>query len=76
VTRPPVPEGPEGEERLTDEEIEAILAREGQLPAEAPPDDAPVKLVQNEPGQGRFGKWVVWVLIGFILVTAFSVIGR
>ena len=75
MTRPPAPEGaPEGE-GLSDEEIEAILAREAQLP---PPEGTPppVVMVQREPGQGKFGKWIVWVLIGFILVTAFSVIGR
>ena len=67
-------EGPEGPVRLTVEEIEAILAREageGPAPDATPP---PVGLVQREPGQGKFGKWVVWLIILFVVVSAVQVI--
>ena len=59
----------DGEEApLTDEEIEAILAAEGGLP----PDGAhvqPFKLVERTPGQGRYGMWVVVLLLVFSFYT-------
>lgn len=57
---------PEAEEPLSDAEIEAILERENALAAEAHEAPLEPKVVQREPGQGRFGKWAVWLIIAFI----------
>lgn len=51
------------ERPLTTEEIEAILLQEGAAPPEGQP--APVQLAMREPGQGRFGRWIVLLLIAF-----------
>ena len=54
---------------LTDEEIHAILERENAgLPAEAHVPAKPVKLVESEPGQGRYARWMVWFVIAFIVL--------
>jgi hypothetical protein len=60
------------DERLTTEEIEAILAAEDAMPPDADHAAAPHVLVQREPGHGQFGKWLVWLVVGFILVGAIS----
>jgi hypothetical protein len=52
---------------LSNEEIEAILAEEAsQLPeaGSAPPD---LSVVKREPGQGRIGQLIVWVLVAFMV---------
>lgn len=59
----PEAEGDAGEPLLTTEEIEAILLREGAEPAEG--EKPPVPLVMREPGQGRFGPWIVWLIVAF-----------
>lgn len=53
---------------LSDEEIEAILAAEGAEPPEEGQAAPQLRVVQREPGQGRLGKWIAWVLIGFMLL--------
>ncbi len=35
------------------------------LPPPADLDAAPLALVQRKPGQGRLGRWLVWLLIAF-----------
>ncbi|HKB53261.1 MAG TPA: glycosyltransferase [Ramlibacter sp.] len=59
----PDPELDDGERLLTNEEIEAILLQEGGAPAEG--GTAAVQLVMREPGHGRFGRWIVWLVIVF-----------
>jgi hypothetical protein len=61
---------PEEEDRLlTNSEIEAILAQEAaELPEAHLPAPEP-GIVKREPGQGRFGRWVAWLLILFSLLT-------
>jgi hypothetical protein len=66
----------ESEEQLSDEEIEAILERENALAAEAHEAPQEPKVVQREPGQGRFGKWAVWLIIAFILLGALQMMRR
>jgi hypothetical protein len=51
------------ERPLSVEEIEAILLEEGAAPPDGQP--APVQLAMREPGQGRFGRWIVLLLIAF-----------
>jgi hypothetical protein len=55
---------PEHERPLSTEEIEAILLQEGGAPPEGS-QPAPVQLAMREPGQGRFGRWIVFLLIAF-----------
>ena len=58
------------DERLTDSQIEAILEQEAAgLPPESHEAAKPVPLVAREPGEGRFGRWAVWLLILFILAS-------
>ena len=65
------------DERLTTEEIEAILEREAAgLPPEAHEPGKPVEIVKSEPGQGRFGSWAVWLIIAFILLGAVQMMRR
>jgi hypothetical protein len=64
--RPAPHSGAAADATLPTEEIEAILAREaGGLPPPADLDAAPLALVQRQPGQGRLGRWLVWLLIAF-----------
>lgn len=59
----------DGHEHLSDDEIEAILAREAAgLPPEPDQPVQPLQMARQEPGQGRFGRWAVWLIIGFILL--------
>ena len=52
------------------EEIEAILATEAEvLPPEADAPAPPFKMVERHPGQGRYGKWIVALLILFSFYT-------
>ena len=65
------PAGPAEEPPLSDEEIESILAREA---ADPPPPDGSVtehKLAMREPGAGRWGKVMVWLMMAFILLSAY-----
>ena len=65
------------DERLSTEEIEAILEREAAgLPPEPDQSGEPVKIVMREPGKGRFGRWVVGVLIAFVLLGAYQALHR
>jgi hypothetical protein len=65
------------DERLSTEEIEAILEREASgLPPEPDKSGEPVKIVMREPGKGRFGRWVVGVLIAFVLLGAYQALHR
>lgn len=58
------------EEPLSTEEIEALLEREaGPLPPEAHVPAAPVPMAQRQPGQGRLGRLLVWLVILFSLAT-------
>jgi hypothetical protein len=51
-------------------EIEAILAREAtRLPLEAHLQPPPIKLAEREPGKGRYGVWIVALLLIFSLYT-------
>lgn len=52
------------DEQLSTEEIEAILERENAAVPEQPA--AEHHLVRREPGEGKFGKWAVWLVIAFI----------
>jgi hypothetical protein len=52
---------------LTDAEIEAVLAAEGANPPEADQPAPQLSMVQREPGQGHFGKWMAWLLIVFMI---------
>lgn len=63
VPMAPATEGDDGEPLLTTEEIEAILLQDGAEPADG--DKPPVPLVMREPGQGRFGPWIVWLIVAF-----------
>jgi hypothetical protein len=63
--------GPAEEPPLSDEEIEAILAREA---ADPPPQDEAAtepRLAMREPGAGRWGKVMVWLMVGFFLLSAY-----
>ena len=63
------------DEKLTTEEIEAILEREAAgLPPEEGADAKPHELVRQEPGQGKFGPWAVWLIIAFILLGAMQML--
>ena len=65
------------DERLSTEEIEAILEREASgLPPEPDKSGEPVKIVMREPGKGRFGRWVVGILIAFVLLGAYQALHR
>jgi hypothetical protein len=59
---------PENKEEgsLTDEEIEAILAQEAAHAPEATEHPPEPRLVEREPGQGNYRKWMAWALIAFI----------
>jgi hypothetical protein len=68
--------GPEGERLQTNREIEEILAREAEDIPEAhlePPEPA---IVKREPGQGRLGRWVAWLLVAFSLLTILQAMRR
>ena len=63
------------QESLSDAEIEAILASEaGPPPLESHLPAQPIPLVAREPGQGRFGRWVVWLIIAFVLLSVWQAI--
>ena len=56
--------------QLSNEEIEAILAHEAeQLPPEAHLPAPPVTLAERQPGEGRYGKWWLALLIIFGVYT-------
>ena len=61
---------PDDSRPLTTEEIEAILAQEAEnLPPEPHVQPPPLKIVERKPGDGRFGVWIVWLLIVFSCYT-------
>jgi hypothetical protein len=58
-------------------EIEAILAREAtRLPLEAHLQPPPLKLAEREPGKGRYGMWIVVLLLVFSLYTIWQSMPR
>ena len=64
--RPASPSPASDEPPLRSEEIEAILAREAAgLPPPSELEAPALALVQRQPGQGRVGRWLVWLLIAF-----------
>lgn len=63
----------DAEPPLTDAEIEAILEQEANaLPAESHLEPPPVPLAQREPGKGRYGRVVAWLLIAFSVWTVWQ----
>lgn len=58
----------EEEGSLTDEEIEAILAQEAAELPEAGTVPPELKVAEREPGQGGYRKWMLWVIMAFILL--------
>ncbi len=55
---------------LSNEEIEAILAQEaGELPPEAHQSPPPLKMVERQPGKGRYGALIVALLLVFSVYT-------
>ena len=62
---------------LSTEQIEAILEREAsELPPEANLQVPPLKLAQRQPGQGRYGLWIVALLLAFSLYTIWQSMPR
>ena len=56
-------------ERLSTEEIEAILEKEAtELPAESHERMKPVQLVAREMGEGKNGGVILWIVIIMMLV--------
>ena len=65
-----VPTAPADDEAMSNSEIEDLLAQEQDVLAPeshlAPP---PVRIVERQLGQGRWGVWAVWLLVLFSLFT-------
>ncbi|MDP3761333.1 MAG: hypothetical protein Q8R01_12540 [Ramlibacter sp.] len=62
---------------LSTEQIEAILEREAsELPPEANLGVPPLKLAERQPGQGRYGLWIVALLLIFSLYTIWQSMQR
>jgi hypothetical protein len=58
---------------VPDEEIEKILDQEAQQLAPQAHLAAPAfKMVERQPGEGRFGRWIVWLLVAFSLYTVWQ----
>ena len=72
------PEGPQDlGAPLSTEQIEAILEREAsELPPEADLRVPPLKLAERQPGQGRYGLWIVALLLVFSLYTIWQSMRR
>jgi hypothetical protein len=69
--RMPAEEAPKRDDGvLTNAEIEAILAAEGASPLEADQPAPHLQVVRREPGQGKFGKWLAWLLVLFMIAGA------
>jgi hypothetical protein len=68
------PAGPPADgDLLTNEEIERILLEEaGELPPEQGHAAAPFKLVERTPGQGRYGVWIVLLMLIFSVYTIWA----
>jgi len=72
---PAAPPGPAAAEAqphapLSNEQIEAILLQEAeQLPPESHVPAAPLKMVERQPGQGKYGAWIVVLLLVFSVYT-------
>jgi hypothetical protein len=52
---------------LSNEEIEAILAEEAAQSPGASDTPAELSVAKREPGQGRIGQLIVWVLLAFMV---------
>jgi len=70
------PVGPDGERLLTNREIEEILAREAEDIPEAHLQPDEPAIVKREPGQGKFGRWIAWLLVAFSLLTILQAMRR
>jgi hypothetical protein len=68
--------GPDGERLLTNREIEEILAREAEDIPEAHLQPDEPAIVKREPGQGKFGRWIAWLLVAFSLLTILQAMRR
>lgn len=68
--------GPDGERFLTNREIEEILAREAEDIPEAHVQPAEPAIVKREPGQGKYGRWIAWLLVVFSLLTILQTMRR
>jgi len=62
--------GHDAETPLSTQQIEAILEREAsELPPEANLQAPALKLAERQPGRGRYGRWIVALLVAFSLYT-------
>ena len=66
----PIADPEASDEPLADSDIERLLQREAEvLPPESHLPPPPVRMVERQLGQGRFGVWAVWLMILFSLWT-------
>lgn len=79
----PTPQAQEAQEPhdaeapLSNEQIEAILEREAsELPPDANQPAPPLKLAERQPGQGRYGLWIVALLLAFSVYTIWQSMRR
>jgi len=66
VLKPPRSEA--GAEPLSDDQIEALLIREGALGPEEGTRTEPLSVVKREPGGSRIGKFLTWLSIAVVLL--------
>jgi hypothetical protein len=67
-TPPVLLEPPAGDTPAVDAEGVDGLDPEA-LPPEAHLPAPPLEVAQRKPGEGRFGRWIVWALVAFSLLT-------
>lgn len=61
----------DGEEPIADAQIEQLLISEGAQPPEAHTTPPSLSVIKREPGQGRMGKWIGWLLVAMMLLGTF-----